>query len=220
MPRLPTATATEKGEGKPMATKHRRKLSNFLLNKELQLRYVAVVTALSALISGSLGFLIWRQGAKASDSIRRILDLNEITRNSPELKAEILEQLSSTDSSLVIVMSLFGVGLVVVLSLYLIVLTHKIAGPLYKVTLYFDKMARGRLDEVYKLRDGDMLQDFYGEFSDAHKAVRGRHIAANKAVGAFIDACDAAGLDSAGGELGSQLESLRKYKSERDEALA
>ncbi len=202
-----------------MATKHRRKLSNFLLNKELQLRYVAVVTALSALISGSLGFLIWRQGAKASDSIRRILDLNELTRNSPELKREILEQLASTDSSLVVVMSLFGVGLVVVLSLYLIVLTHKIAGPLYKVTLYFDKMARGRLDEVYKLRDGDMLQDFYAEFRAAHEAVRGRHLETNKAVGAFLDACEEAGIGDEG-ELGSALESLRAYKQARDEALA
>jgi len=209
----------EKGAGKPMATKHRRKLSNFLLNKELQLRYVAVVTALSALISGSLGYLIWRQGAKASDSIRRILDLNEVTRNSPELKKVILEQLASTDSSLVMVMSLFGVGLVVVLSLYLIVLTHKIAGPLYKVTLYFDKMARGRLDEVYKLRDGDMLQDFYSEFRSAHEAVRSRHVEANKAVGAFLDACDEAGIGDEG-ELSAALESLRAYKQARDEALA
>lgn len=202
-----------------MATKHRRKLSNYLLNKELQLRYVAVVTALSALISGSLGFLIWRQGAKASDSIRRILDLNEITRNSPELKQEILDQLSSTDSGLVLVMSLFGVGLVLVLSLYLIVLTHKIAGPLYKVTLYFDKMARGRLDQVYKLREGDMLQDFYTEFRDAHEAMRDRHKKTNDAVGAFIDACERADVGGAG-ELADKIATLRTYKEERDEALA
>jgi len=202
-----------------MATKHKRKLSNFLLNKELQLRYVAVITVLSAIISGSLGFLIWRQGARASDSIRRILDLNEITRSSPELKTEILEQLSSTDTNLVMVMSFFGVGLVVVLSLYLIVLTHKIAGPLFKVTNYFDKMATGRFGEVYKLRDGDMLQDFYGEFREAHDAIRARHRATSESVAKFLSAFDAAGV-SADGVLADEVEALRKLKDEREKALA
>ncbi|MBT8493464.1 MAG: hypothetical protein KJO07_10440 [Deltaproteobacteria bacterium] len=202
-----------------MAKKHRRKLSNFLLNKELQLRYVAVVTALSAIISGSLGFLIWRQGAKASDSIRRILDLNEVTRNSPELKAEILETLASSDSNLVVVMSLFGIGLVVVLSLYLIVLTHKIAGPLYKVTLYFDKMARGRIDQVYKLREGDMLQDFYLEFQAAHEAIRARHKETREALGQFLAACDSAGVSSDGAAK-EPLEKLQTFTAEREEALA
>ena len=41
-------------------------VSNYLLNKSLQLRYVALVTALSAIITGSLGFLIWRQELYAS----------------------------------------------------------------------------------------------------------------------------------------------------------
>ncbi len=202
-----------------MATKYRRKLSNYLLNKDLQLRYVAVVTMLSAVISGSLGYLIWRQGARASDSIRRILDLNEITRSSPELKAEILEQLASTDGNLVLIMSLFGIGLVVVLSFYLIVLTHKIAGPLYKVTTYFDQMANHRLGEVYKLRDGDMLQDFYAEFRGAHKAVRTRHLEINASVAKFLEAVDEASLE-ADGVLADELDALRAYSKERDEALA
>ena len=67
-----------------------------------------------------------------------------------------------------------GVGLVVILSLYLVIMTHKVAGPLYKVSLYFDKMAEGRLGKVTALRQGDMLQDFYATFREMHDAVRTR----------------------------------------------
>ena len=61
-------------------------------------------------------------------------------------------------------MALAAIGLVIGLSLYLVVMTHKVAGPLYKVALYFDKMADGRLGQVWPLRKGDMLVDFYESF--------------------------------------------------------
>ncbi len=67
-----------------------------------------------------------------------------------------------------------GVGLVVILSLYLLIMTHKVAGPLYKVSMYFDRMAVGRLGVVTPLREGDMLQDFYAQFQEMHDAVRAR----------------------------------------------
>jgi hypothetical protein len=67
-----------------------------------------------------------------------------------------------------------GVGLVIVLSGYLLIMTHKVAGPLYKVSMYFDRMADGKLGRVTPLREGDMLQDFYQTFSDMHASVRGR----------------------------------------------
>jgi hypothetical protein len=67
-----------------------------------------------------------------------------------------------------------GVGLVVILSMYLLLMTHKVAGPLYKVSMYFDRMADGRLGNVTALRKGDMLQDFFGNFREMHEAVRTR----------------------------------------------
>ena len=39
-------------------SRRQRKLSNYLLDKKLQLRYVVLVTLLSAVIAGSLGYLI------------------------------------------------------------------------------------------------------------------------------------------------------------------
>ena len=62
----------------------------------------------------------------------------------------------------------------IILSGYLLIMTHKVAGPLYKVSMYFDRMADGRIGNVTALRRGDMLQDFFGNFREMHEAVRTR----------------------------------------------
>ena len=50
------------------------------------------------------------------------------------------------------------------LAVYGIKMTHKVAGPLFKVSLYLAKMRDGRFDKVYNLRKGDQLVDFYEHF--------------------------------------------------------
>jgi hypothetical protein len=62
---------------------------------------------------------------------------------------------------------LLGVGL----AFYGIKMTHKVAGPLFKITLYLNKMRDGRLDKVWNLRKGDQLVDFYEHFKTAHAGV-------------------------------------------------
>jgi hypothetical protein len=64
-----------------------------------------------------------------------------------------------------------GILLVVGLAIYGIKMTHKVAGPLFKVQLYLAKMEKGRFDKVYNLRKGDQLVDFYEHFKQAHAGV-------------------------------------------------
>jgi hypothetical protein len=162
-----------KGGGSGQAapkTPYKRKLSNYLLDKRLQLRYVLFVTILSGIIAGALGYLIYSQSATASDSLARAMDDPLFA----EVKATAIAELHSEDRILVYKMIGLGVGLIVILSAYLVIMTHKVAGPLYKVSMYFDRMAQGRLGNVTALRKGDMLQDFFGNFREMHEAVRKR----------------------------------------------
>jgi hypothetical protein len=200
---------------------YQRKLSNYLLDKKLQLRYVLFVTVVSALICGSLGYLIWQQEVDASETIRDQVSATsgETADYDAELQAAVSEHLESGDDNLVLVMVGAGVGLVFVLSLYLIVMTHKVAGPLYKVTLYFDKMADGRLDTVWPLRKGDMLESFYEKFKSSHTAVKERHVACNDKLVRFVELAQAAGIDQSG-EAGHRLDELKKHTEQRKEALA
>jgi len=169
----PTAVA-----GIARAPKYKRKLSNYLLDKKLQLRYVLVVTILSAIIAGTLGFMIYDQRRIASESIEKDLAaLTQSDANNQSFQENVASDLESEDQALVYKMIGAGLGLVVILSLYLIIMTHKVAGPLFKVTLYLDRMADGRLGTVTPLRRGDMLVDFFDNFKTMHEAVRAREAA-------------------------------------------
>jgi len=192
-----------------------RKLSNYLLNKSLQLRYVAFVTVMSAVISGALGYLIWRQEADASQYVLQAFDA--FTKDA-ELRGAISDRLQSGDDRLILTMAGAGLGLVVVLFLYLVVMTHKVAGPLYKVSRYFDEMAEGKLGNVWALRKGDMLQDFYVKFKQMHDALKRRHKDDNEAMKKFIAACEAAGVGEGGG-FGRELGELRAHLERREQAL-
>ena len=174
-----------------------RKLSNFLLDRRLQLRYVLFVTALSGLIVGALGYMIYKQRNEGSEQLA-----TDLLSQFGDTLDDIADRHYAEDRIMVYKMIAIGVGLVAILSAYLVIMTHKVAGPLFKVSMYFDKMAEGKLGRVTPLRQGDMLQDFYQAFSDMHGAVRGR----------FTD--DAAKLD----ELVTKLRASGNQADYRGEA--
>ncbi len=198
-----------------------RKLSNYIVDKKLQLRYVLFVAALSTLICGTLGYLIWQQ----SNVVTSILE-EQVMEVQGELPAEIVEmtkdkigQLEKDNANMLVQMLAAGFGLVVVLSLFLVVLTHKVAGPLYKVSLYFEKMRTGRLDTVWPLRKGDMLRGFYAKFQSMHTAVRARHVECNENLKEFVAAAEKVGVESAS-DHGHRLADIKKHCEQRDDALA
>ena len=91
---------------------------------------------------------------------------------------------------------LLGTGLLLMigLALYGIKMTPRVAGPLFKVSLYFAKMRDGRLDKVYNLRKGDQLVDFYEHFKLAHAGVVHMEKDDIERIKATIAAAEAAGI--------------------------
>jgi hypothetical protein len=218
---VPAATVVQDGKlggdapknGAPSRPPYKRKLSNYLLDKRLQLRYVLFVTILSGIIAGSLGYLIYHQSATASDSIARAMDDPLFA----EVKQTAIAELHSEDRVLVYKMVGLGIGLIAILSAYLVIMTHKVAGPLYKVSLYFEKMAEGRLGNVSALRKGDMLQDFFGNFREMHEAVRKRM----QTDVITMDGAESALRSRAGGDakLTAALDELTKHLTQRKKQL-
>lgn len=206
--------------------KHKRKLSNYMLDKNLQLRYVLLVSMLSALIAGALGYMIYDQRRTASESIERDLKvLTQADASHQEFQEQVAHGLESDDQMLVIKMIAVGIGLVVILSAYLVIMTHKVAGPLFKVSMYFEQMAEGRLGKVTPLRRGDMLQDFFGDFKEMHEALRARSVAdveamerAHTALRASHNEADYRG--EMRGKLDDALEALDHHLAQRKKQLA
>ncbi len=87
-----------------------------------------------------------------------------------------------------------GIALVIGLALYGIKMTHRVAGPLFKVGLYLTKMRDGRFDKVYNLRKGDQLVDFYDQFKAAHGGIVAMQQDDIARIAQVIAAADAAGL--------------------------
>lgn len=82
-----------------------------------------------------------------------------------------IRQLERGRSLILWVLISTGMLLVIGLAFYGIKMTHKVAGPLFKVSLYLAKMKDGRFDKVWNLRKGDQLVDFYEHFKTAHAGV-------------------------------------------------
>lgn len=87
-----------------------------------------------------------------------------------------------------------GILLLMGLAVYGIKMTHRVAGPLFKVGLYLAKMREGRFDKVYNLRKGDQLVDFYEHFKLAHAGVVGLERSDVDRIKAVIAAAESAGV--------------------------
>ncbi len=211
------------GIGQP---RRKRRMANYLLDKRLQLRYVVIVTLVSLAIAGTLGYLIYQQEHRASADL--LAGLEELA-NDPTLQGfdpgtlqeyqrTTMADIEARDRTLVLQMLAVGVGLTVILSGYLIIMTHKVAGPLYKVGLYMEKMAEGHLHETTPLRRGDMLQDFYEAFREAHQGVRARLKGDAEVVARFVRATsDAPG--EVGAAAAAELGALAQHAELRRKSL-
>jgi hypothetical protein len=111
---------------------------------------------------------------------------------------------------------LIGTGLLLVfgLAVYGIKMTHKVAGPLFKVSLYLGKMQQGRFDKVWNLRKGDQLVDFYEHFKTAHAGV----VAMEKADITKLEAVIAA-AEKAGAAEHPTIVELRDILARKEKAI-
>ena len=75
--------------------------------------------------------------------------------------------------SLLMIFSILGV-LVVALGVAGIIFTHKVAGPIYKMTRYLHRLRQGSLVEPFPLRKGDDLQQFFEDLRAAIRTLRER----------------------------------------------
>ncbi len=156
------ATAPPRPSGKSQ-----RKMKNYLLDLRYQLKFTLTMVGLAAALTSALGYVILSKAHEASRVVQvRALDPTD------ELAQQLVQQFEHNDRLLVWLLVGFGALMSIVLTIYGIVLTHKVAGPLFKVTLYLDKIRDGKLGQVYNLRKGDELVEFFEHFKAAHDALR------------------------------------------------
>jgi len=107
-----------------------------------------------------------------------------------------------------------GFLLVIGLAAYGIKMTHKVAGPLFKVQLYLAKMRDGRFDKVYNLRKGDQLVDFYDHFKHAHGGIVTRERGDIDRLKSLIAAAESAGAGD-----NPSIQKLRDMVARKEKSL-
>lgn len=120
---------------------------------------------------------------------------------------------------IIYVMVASGLLLTLGLAVFGIKMTHRVAGPLHKVTLYLAKMRDGRYDKVYDLRRGDQLVEFYEHFKHAHAGVVAMEQADVERIRAALEAATADGALERSEETKAAAAALREVLARKEKSL-
>lgn len=128
----------------------------YLIDSGFQLRFILRLAAMSGggvLLVGVLAY--------------RVLQAAVRDGASPEV-------LSSSADTVLWLTGLGTLGVVAVMALYGLVLTHRVAGPIHVMGLYIATLAAGRYPRMRPLRRKDELRGFFDRLTDAVDRIRSR----------------------------------------------
>jgi len=189
--------------------RHRRRIKNFLLDRKVQLRITLVMVLIGAALTSALGYVWYSEMRKASEVIR----VNAIATLDPAGVKQLDAQLASQDLQRLLILVGFSMLLSILIAGYGIVMTHKLAGPLLKITRHMNDIEGNRLYELWELRKGDQLQDFFAAFKRMHAALRGRVEADMILFNKLLAAIDR------GGDLREELPGIKERLREKGDSL-
>lgn len=193
-------------------SQYKRRVRNYLLDVGLQLRYTLAIVVVSAILTAGLGYMIYQ----ATRDTSRVIELTGMV---DPVTAELMQEEFATKDQKVI-WGIVGFGAVLALSVFAagILITHKIAGPLYNIARIFRRVRDNILaPPLRQLRKGDELQDFYRKFQEMHEAIRYRADEDIRILGQTIEVFEAQAAQSE--QAKTALEDLRKLHKSKVTSL-
>ncbi|HOJ29482.1 MAG TPA: hypothetical protein PL059_10450 [Spirochaetota bacterium] len=174
-----------------------RQRKQYIINKKFQLKttfsVIAIVFVIVAIIIAAIGvnaaynnkkliniiqiqdniveaLIAYSQSPHDSDQKLAIQNIaNDHVKNINTIK-EIIE----LNNFLLLIIITFVILQGIILYFVLIRKTHKIAGPIYVMSNYFNDIIKGNIPNPRPLRKNDELQDFYALFMKMVDAIRSR----------------------------------------------
>jgi hypothetical protein len=163
---------------------------NYLIDRSFQLKYTLIMVVVGAAISLLFGAMMYQ----AHLETMQLMSLPE------SLRATVAAQ-DATLLGLVLAISLV---MALALGLVGVLITHRIAGPIYVFSHYIALIGEGRFPRIRPLRRGDELKGFHDVFEHAVARMRERETAEGKALQEI-----AASLDGAAARGAEDAEALR-----------
>jgi hypothetical protein len=192
---------------------YKRKVRNYLLDVGLQLRYTATIVVVAIFLTAGLGFKMYQ----ATRDVSKVILWTSLV--DPASADELQSQFANSDR--VVLWGIVGFGVVLILSISAvgILITHKVAGPLYKIASFFGRVRDNRLGPTpANLRKGDELQEFYGAFKEMHTSLRARAEDDVRIIGNAVSVLET-GPDARSPAIVRALEELRELRKRKEESL-
>jgi hypothetical protein len=192
---------------------YKRKVRNYLLDAGLQLRYTATIVVVAIFLTAGLGFKMYQ----ATRDVSKVILWTSLV--DPSSADELQAQFANSDR--VVLWGIVGFGVVLILSISAvgILITHKVAGPLYKIATFFGRVRDNRLGPApANLRKGDELQEFYLAFKDMHQSLRARAEDDVRIIGNAVSVLETA-PDARSPTSQKALDELRDLRKRKEESL-
>jgi hypothetical protein len=176
----------------------------YLVDRGFQLKYAILMAAAGLLVAGVFGLWIHQAHAQATALLAPDPETRALVERSDRL---LLGAFAAIAALLAAALGLLGV-----------VITHRVAGPVFVMGHYLRVLADGRFPRMRTLRRSDELKGFFRAFIDAVDSMKvreARHTAVlEDAIRRMREAAQAAP------ELAPAIEALEKAARERRAALA
>ncbi len=171
----------------PGMERRRRRLVP-IVDARFQWKYTLLIAALGVGVTAIMGGFLYR----AHVTNTRVLELaNE----------ELRLQVARNDQLFLLYLVLLVVGMAFVLSIWGIIVTHRISGPLYLVARYLGILGGGQYPDMRPLRKRDELQEFFTTFEEAVNQLRNRDQSNLTALEAALTAATAASDKAAAAQI-------------------
>ena len=192
---------------------YKRKVRNYLLDVGLQLRYTATIVVVAIFLTAGLGFKMYQ----ATRDVSKVILWTSLV--DPSSADELQAQFANSDR--VVLWGIVGFGVVLILSISAvgILITHKVAGPLHKIALFFGRVRDNRLGPApTALRKGDELQEFYGAFKEMYQSLRTRAEDDVRVIGNAVSVLETS-PDARAPNIQRALDELRDLRKRKEESL-
>ncbi len=192
----------------PAPTRAKVARRTYLIDRGFQLKYTLIMVVVSAAISLLFGGLMYKAHVEATDLL--------------DLPGRYLDIVKTEDSTLLWLVMAISVIMAIVLGLFGILITHRVAGPIFVFSHYLAVIGEGRYPQLRPLRKGDELKNFYDVLFQAVGNMRARDKADGEVLKAVAEAMEKALAKSpeSADLLRPQLEKARAMSQRLLEAAA
>ncbi|MCX7957878.1 MAG: methyl-accepting chemotaxis protein [Deltaproteobacteria bacterium] len=143
----------------------------FLINRAFQIKYTVIIAVIGIIIAVLWGTLFYKASKENS---QQMLLLVQMDPNLSSMTDIIKDKLAAEDSKIMLYLIAFVIAIFLSLVIWGILITHRIAGPIFIISRYVDSISEGKIPETRPLRKKDELKEFFDKFSKMLDALKGR----------------------------------------------